>query len=261
MPLLESIGRTAWTTCERCGNTYSGGGQPCTRCGNPPTVMQRLANFSYPPSGKRNGSRGVLRRTRTRGTYPGLAETALLSDRASKRRAARMALLCAIGASALVIYALAQPYLAGLGFLHSRTNESHVTATGPVVQSGPVVSASGNSVSPAQQPPDNAPAQPPNVSAFHQALQRGNLAAARRYLAAISASDKDTSQLQQMRTELATREHARDALLHHAWHCHAIGDWQCVNDNASQALAIDASNWEAKHLVARATKQIDKASG
>ena len=80
MALLESIERTAWTTCERCGNTYSAGDQQCSRCGNTPTIMQRLANFSYLPSGKRGGARGVLRRTRSRGAYPGLAETALLFD-------------------------------------------------------------------------------------------------------------------------------------------------------------------------------------
>ncbi|MEA3112057.1 MAG: hypothetical protein QOG58_1856, partial [Caballeronia sp.] len=27
MRLLGSVDHTAWITCERCGNTYSGGGQ------------------------------------------------------------------------------------------------------------------------------------------------------------------------------------------------------------------------------------------
>jgi hypothetical protein len=47
-----------------------------------------------------------------------------------------------------------------------------------------------------------------------------------------------------------------------------VSDWQCVADNATQEFAIDASNWEAKHLVcpgkqnilfARAAKETGKA--
>ncbi|SAL21611.1 hypothetical protein AWB69_01451 [Caballeronia udeis] len=276
MALLESIERTAWTTCERCGNTYSAGDQQCSRCGNTPTIMQRLANFSYLPSGKRGGARGVLRRTRSRGAYPGLAEAALLSDRASKRRATRIALACAVGAGVLLTYALAQPYLAGMSF-HPRADETPVPTkgstagppAGPTVQSGPVVSASGDSVSQAQSSlsngrqitnDKNGRTQRSDVSAFDDALQGGNLAAARRFLAGISASDLESGQLEQMRTELVDREHTRDALLHHAWHCRAIGDWQCVADNAAQALTIDASSWEGKHLAARAAKEVGKAS-
>ncbi|SOE92151.1 hypothetical protein SAMN05414139_04873 [Burkholderia sp. D7] len=272
MALLESIERTAWTTCERCGNTYSAGDQQCNRCGNTPTIMQRLANFSYLPNGKRGSTRGVLRRTRSRGAYPGLAETALLSDRASKRRATRIALACAVGAGVLLTYALAQPYLADMSF-HSRADETSVPVAGPTagstVQSGPVVSASGDSVSQAQSSlssgrqitnDKNGRTPQSNVSAFDHVLQGGNLAAARRYLAGISASDVDSGELAQMRTELVDREHTRDALLHHAWHCRAIGDWQCVADNAAQALTIDASSWEGKHLAARAAKEVGKAS-
>ena len=268
MALLESLERTAWTTCERCGNTYSTGDQQCSRCGNTPTIMQRLANFSYLPNAKRGGARGVLRRTRSRGAYPGLAETALLADQASKRRTTRIALACAVGAGVLLAYALTQPYLAGMGF-RPRADEISAPATGQTVQSGPVVSASGDSVSQAQSSPSNGGqnaidkngrTQQPDVSAFEHALQGGNLAAARRYLAGISASDVESAQLEQMRTELVGREHTRDALLHHAWHCRAIGDWQCVADNAAQAMTIDASSWEGKHLAARAAKEVGKAS-
>ncbi len=261
MALLESIERTAWTTCERCGNTYSAGDQQCSRCGNTPTIMQRLANFSYLPNGKRGSTRGVLRRTRSRGAYPGLAETALLSDRASKRRATRIALACAVGAGVLLTYALAQPYLADMEFslceLMRHPCRQQGRQQGQTVQSGPVVSASGDSVSQAQSSlssgrqitnDKNGRTPQSNVSAFDHVLQGGNLAAARRYLAGISASDVDSGQLAQMRTELVDREHTRDALLHHAWHCRAVGDWQCVADNAAQALTIDASSWEGKHL-------------
>jgi hypothetical protein len=266
MRVLDSVDHIAWTTCERCGNTYSGGGQQCSRCGETPTIMQRLASFSSPSNAKKISSRGVLRRTRSRGAYPGLAETALLSDRASKRRAARIAFACAVGAGALLAYALTKPHLAGIGF-NRQSDQTHVPITGPLVQSGPVVTQ-GNSVLPAQpsllngrQNASDENARPPqsDVSAFYRALQGGNLAVARRRLAVISVSSGDGSQLEQMRTELATREHTRDALLHHAWHCRALGDRQCVADNATQAFAIDASSWEAKHLVAWAAKEAGKA--
>jgi hypothetical protein len=261
MRLLESIDHTVWTTCEQCGNTYAGGAQQCSRCGNTPTIMQRLANFSYSWNGLKAGPRGGLRRTRSRGTYPGLAETALLSDQLSKRRGVRIALACSMCAGALLTYALATPYLAGIG-LSTRNNEAHVLVTGSVIEAG-----QGSSVLPAQPSSVNAqqnasgestPTQSSDIGEFHRALQDGSLAGARRRLAGISVSGKDSGQLAQLRTELASREHTRDALLHHAWHCRAIGDWQCVADNATQALAIDASSWEAKHLVALAAKEVGK---
>jgi hypothetical protein len=267
MRVLEPLDHIAWTTCERCGNTSSDGGRQCSRCGKTPTIMQRLANFPSLSNAEKGRSRGVLHRTRSRGAYPGLAETAHLSDRASKRRAARIAFACAVGAGALVIFALTQPYLAGIGF-HSRTADTPVTETGPTIRSGTVVAASGNGVSPAKPSLSDgrqnanvatAPTPKSDVSAFYQALQGGDLVAARRHLPGMRASDENSSQPEQMRTELANREHTRDALLHHAWHCHAIGDWQCVADNATQALAIDASSWEAKHLVALAAKKVGKA--
>jgi hypothetical protein len=269
MRLLESVDHTAWITCERCGNTYSGGGQQCSRCGKKPTIMQRLVNFSSPSIARKGYSRGVLRRTRSRGAYPGLAETALLSDRASRRNAARIAFAfaCAVGVGALFAYAFTKPYLAGIGFA-PQSAEIHLSATGPRVQSGPVTQ--GNSVLPAQpsllnshQNAGDGTARTPqsDVSEFYRALQGANLAVARRRLAGISVRSENSSQLEQMRTELASREHTRDALLHHAWHCRAIGDWQCVADNATQAYAIDASSWEAKHLVSRAAKEPGKASG
>ncbi|QIE28229.1 hypothetical protein SBC1_63330 (plasmid) [Caballeronia sp. SBC1] len=270
MRVLESVDHIAWTTCERCGNTYSDGGRSCSRCGNTPTIMQRLANFSSSSNANKGSSRGVLRRTRSRGAYPGLAETALLSDRASKRRGARIAIACAIGAGALVAYAIAQPYLAGISY-NRQTDATRLPATGPLVQSGPVLTqghGQGNSVLAARPSQDarqnandeTARTSPSDVSAFDRALQGGNLAVARRRLAGISASGGDSSQLEQMRTELASREHTRDALLHHAWHCRALGDWSCVADTATQASTIDASSWEAKHLVALAAKESAKAN-
>jgi hypothetical protein len=269
MRLLESVDHTAWTTCERCGNTYSGGGQQCGRCGKKPTIVQRLANFSSPSIAKKGEARSVLRRTRSRAAYPGLAETALLSDRASRWNAARIAFAfaCAVGVGALVAHAFIKPYLAGVG-VAPQSAEIHLSAAGPRVQSGPVIQ--GNSVVPAQpsvlnghQNASDETARTPqsDVSAFYRALQGGNLALARRRLAAVSVRSEDSSQLEQMHTELASREHSRDALLHHAWHCRAIGDWQCVADNATQAYAIDASSWEARHLVSRAAKEPGKAHG
>ena len=263
MRSLESVDHTAWVTCERCGNTYSGGEQECSRCGKKPTIMQSLANFSAPSIVKEGGSRGVLRRTRSRGAYPGLAETALLSDRAGKRRTARIALACAVGAGALAAYAVTKPYLAGTGFA-PQIDETHLPATRPRIQSGPVATqGQGNSVLPAQPSllnshqnasDETARTSQSDIGAFYRALQGGNLSMARRRLAGISVRSEGSSQLEQMRAELASREHTRDTLLHHAWHCRAVGDWQCVADNATQAYAIDASSWEAKHLVSRAVK-------
>jgi ribosomal protein L37E len=205
MRLLGSVDHTAWITCERCGNTYSGGGQQCSRCGKTPTILQRLGNFSSPSTAKKVSARGVLRRTRSRGAYPGLAETALLSDRASRRRAARIAFACALGAGALIAYALTKPYFAGIG-LTPQTEESRLPATGPLVQSGQVVTQ-GNRVLPAQPSALNGHQNASDettrtsrsdVSAFYRALQAGNLSVARRRLAEISVNSEGSSQLEQM---------------------------------------------------------------
>ncbi|MFT4506179.1 hypothetical protein [Caballeronia sp. 15711] len=247
MRLLDSFDHTAWIACERCGNTYSGGGQGCSRCGNTPTIMQRLGKLSSPPNSEKVSARGVLPRTRS-------------------RRAARIALACMLCAGALVAYTLTKPYLAGIGHT-PQIGKMHSPATGSLVQSGQVVTQ-GASVLPAKPSALNdqqnagdetTRAQHPDVSAFYSALQAGNLSAARRGLARISVSSEGSSQLEKMRTELTSREHTRDALLHHAWHCRALGDWQCVADNATQAYAIDASSWEARHLVAMAAKETSKA--
>jgi hypothetical protein len=274
MRLLESIDHTAWATCQRCGNTYSGG-QRCSRCGQTPTLLQRLASLSNFSNGMRGGSRAILRRTRSRGAYPGLAETALLFDQERRRRLTRIALACAIGAVAVATYFFAAPHLAGVG-LHPRVDDAHLLVAGPVIKSGSAA-APGTSVFPAQSSQsnsgrhadtdtksvmnENARTQNPDVSEFYRSLQNRNLFVAHRRLAGMSENGKDRSQLEQMHADLASREHMRDDYMQRARHCRDIDDWKCVSENATQASAIDASSVQAKRLVARAAKEIGNGSG
>ena len=273
MRLLESIDHTAWATCQRCGNTYSGG-QRCSRCGQTPTLLQRLASFSNFSNGKKGSSRAILRRTRSRGAYPGLAETALLFDQERRRRMTRVALACAVCAAAVATYFFAAPHLAGIGW-HSRVDDAHVLVAGPVIKNG--AEAPGTSVFPAPSSQsnrgrhadtdtksvmnENARTQNPDVSEFYRSLQSRNLFVAHRRLAAMSESGKDRSQWEQMHADLASREHMRDDYMQRARHCRDVDDWQCVAENATQASAIDASSVQAKRLVARAAKEVGKDSG
>jgi hypothetical protein len=272
MRLLESIDHTAWATCQRCGNTYSGG-QRCSRCGQTPTLLQRLASFSNFSNGKKGGARAILRRTRSRGAYPGLAETALLFDQERKRRVTRIALACAVCAVAFATYFFAAPHLAGIS-LHPRVDDAHVLVTGPVIKSGPVA-VSGATVSPVQSSQlnsgqnadtksvmnENARTQNPDVSEFYRSLQSRNLFVAHRRLAGMSGNGRDRSQLEQMHADLASREHMRDEYMQRARHCRDVDDWQCVSENAAQASAIDASSVQAKRLVAQAAKEMGNGSG
>ena len=272
MRLLESIDHTAWATCQRCGNTYSGG-QRCSRCGQTPTLLQRLASFSNFSNGKKGGARAILRRTRSRGAYPGLAETALLFDQERKRRVTRIALACAVCAVAFATYFFAAPHLAGIS-LHPRVDDAHVLVTGPVIKSGPGA-VSGATVSPVQPSQlnsgqnadtksvmnENARTQNPDVSEFYRSLQSRNLFVAHRRLAGMSGNGKDRSQLEQMHADLASREHMRDEYMQRARHCRDVDDWQCVSENAAQASAIDASSVQAKRLVAQAAKKMGNGSG
>jgi len=267
MRLLESIDHTAWATCQRCGNTYSGG-QRCSRCGQTPTLLQRLASFSSFSNGRKGGARAILRRTRSRGAYPGLAETALLFDQERKRRVTRIALACTVCAVAFATYFFAAPHLAGIS-LHPRVDDAHVVVTGPVIKSGPVA-VSATSVPPVQSSQlnsgkkadttsvmnENARTQNPDVSEFYRSLQSRNLFVAHRRLAGMSGNGKDRSQLEQMHADLASREHMRDEYMQRARHCRDADDWQCVSENATQASAIDASSVQAKLLVARAAKEM-----
>src|ERR1700676_1276321 len=272
MRLLESIDHTAWATCQRCGNTYSGG-QRCSRCGQTPTLLQRLASFSNFSNGKKGGARAILRRTRSRGAYPGLAETALLFDQERKRRVTRIALACAVCAVAFATYFFAAPHLAGIS-LHPRVDDAHVLVTGPVIKSGPVA-VSGATVSPVQSSQlnsgqnadtksvmnENARTQNPDVSEFYRSLQSRNLFVAHRRLAGMSGNGRDRSQLEQMHADLASREHMRDEYMQRARHCRDVDDWQCVSENAARASAIDASSVQAKRLVAQAAKEMGNGSG
>ncbi|MDB5783448.1 MAG: hypothetical protein JWQ50_3363 [Caballeronia mineralivorans] len=272
MRLLESIDHTAWATCQRCGNTYSGG-QRCSRCGQTPTLLQRLASFSNFSNGKKGGSRAILRRTRSRGAYPGLAETALLFDQERRRRMTRIALACAICAVAVATYFFAAPHLAGIG-LHPRADDAHILVAGPVIKSG-AATAPGTNVLPTPSSQlnsgrnadtksvtnENARTQNPDVSEFYRSLQSRNLFVAHRRLAGMSENGKGPGQLEQMHADLASREHMRDEYMQRARHCRDVDDWQCVSENATQASAIDASSVQAKRLVALAAKEMGNGSG
>ncbi|MBC8736787.1 hypothetical protein F6X40_08165 [Paraburkholderia sp. UCT31] len=94
-----------------------------------------------------------------------------------------------------------------------------------------------------------------NLKAAHGYLQRGNLAATRARLAAVTTAQPDNRDARSMRAQVSTLEQQRDALLSLARGCSNVGHWECASHNANEALRIDSSSKAAQRLVALASHE------
>jgi hypothetical protein len=83
-------------------------------------------------------------------------------------------------------------------------------------------------------------------------LDRNSLWPARRDIMTALAEQPRNGEAQQMRSELASREHERESLLASARLCVREGHWTCVRNNAAHALTVDASSRTARELLSRA---------
>jgi len=84
-------------------------------------------------------------------------------------------------------------------------------------------------------------------------LARNRLWPARRAITNALAADPDNANAQQLRTELASRERERDALIGHASECARHREWRCVHQYAARAASVDTSSRDARRLLARST--------
>lgn len=93
---------------------------------------------------------------------------------------------------------------------------------------------------------------PESLRAAHASLAANNLSDARAADNAALARDAGNNDALAIQRAIATREQQRDGALQNADRCVNQRDWACVQQQASQALAIDSSSVQAQSLMERA---------
>jgi hypothetical protein len=121
---------------------------------------------------------------------------------------------------------------------------------------------SANSANPADNaPPADTPRPvavpqfkdvPDSLRAAHASLAANDLSNAKAADNAALSSDADNADAQAIQRDIATREQRRDSALQNAGQCMNQRDWACVQQQASEALAIDSSSQQAQSLMERA---------
>ncbi|NIE67184.1 zinc ribbon domain-containing protein [Burkholderia sp. Ax-1719] len=118
-------------------------------------------------------------------------------------------------------------------------------------------SASTSTPAPQADTPKPVPAPqykdvPDSLRAAHASLAANNLSDAKAADSAALARDAGNNDAQAIQRDIATREQQRDSALQNADRCANQHDWACVQQQASQALAIDSSSQQAQSLMERA---------
>lgn len=93
---------------------------------------------------------------------------------------------------------------------------------------------------------------PDSLRAARASLAANNLADAKAANNAALAHEADNNDARQIQRDIAGREQRRDSALQSADRCAAQRAWACVQQQASEALAIDASSALAQSLMERA---------
>lgn len=127
----------------------------------------------------------------------------------------------------------------------------HMPSASPDTNTNAGTSASNNA-------PARAPASlqfkdvPDSLRAARASLAANNLADAKSANDAALAHEADNSDARQIQRDIAGREQRRDSALQNADRCAAQRAWACVQQQASEALAIDSSSAPAQSLMERA---------
>lgn len=93
---------------------------------------------------------------------------------------------------------------------------------------------------------------PDSLRAAHAGLAANNLSDAKAADNAALSSDAGNADAQAIQRDIATREQRRDNALQNANQCANQNNWACVQQQASEALAIDSSSEQAQSLMERA---------
>ncbi|MEX3963896.1 hypothetical protein AB4Y42_17070 [Paraburkholderia sp. EG286B] len=109
-----------------------------------------------------------------------------------------------------------------------------------------------------QSPPRNAHPAPQfadvadGLRIARNSLAENNLFDAKAVANAVLARDGDNEEARALQSDIAAREQRRDSALQNADRCVAQRAWACVQQQASEALAIDSSSQAAQSLMERA---------
>lgn len=93
---------------------------------------------------------------------------------------------------------------------------------------------------------------PDSLRAAHASLAANDLSDAKAADNAALARDAGNNDAQAIQRDIATREQRRDNALQNADRCANQQNWACVQQQASEALAIDSSSQQAQSLMERA---------
>lgn len=93
---------------------------------------------------------------------------------------------------------------------------------------------------------------PDSLRAAHAGLATNDLSDAKAADEAALAHDAQNSDALAIQRDIAAREQRRDSALQNADRCVNQRDWGCVQQQASEALAIDSSSQQAQSLMERA---------
>jgi hypothetical protein len=93
---------------------------------------------------------------------------------------------------------------------------------------------------------------PDSLRAARASLAENNLSDAKAASNAALARDEENEDARAIQRDIAAREQRRDSALQSAARCASQHAWACVQEQASDALAIDSSSQEAQSLMERA---------
>lgn len=113
-----------------------------------------------------------------------------------------------------------------------------------------------STAAPTQEAPS--PAEARTIAAVRQALASRDLAAARRHLRGLTATQSRSPQIQQLAADVSRQERARDSAMANARSCAASHEPACAVRNARRAVALDPRNAQAQAVLKHAmTVQAD----
>ncbi|MEX3842124.1 hypothetical protein [Paraburkholderia sp. BR10882] len=141
--------------------------------------------------------------------------------------------------------------------LHSSGGSVSTDASGQQANETPPAAGTQTSEHP-QSPPRNAHPAPQfadtaeALRAARNSLAENNLFDAKTAANAVLARGGDNEEARALQNDIAAREQRRDSALQNADRCVAQRAWACVQQQASEALAIDSSSQVAQSLMERA---------
>ncbi|MCP3707265.1 zinc ribbon domain-containing protein [Paraburkholderia sp. CNPSo 3274] len=141
--------------------------------------------------------------------------------------------------------------------LHSSGGSVSTNASAQQTDETPPAAGKQTSAQP-QSPPPNAHAAPQfadvadGLRVARTSLAENNLFDAKAAANAVLARDGGNEEARAIQSDIAAREQRRDSALQNADRCVAQRAWACVQQQASEALAIDSSSQAAQSLLERA---------